>query len=86
MLNPKTQTAAQVSMKEELDAQVALDVFKYDAEYTIHEKEYEVRRSLGHFELLLFQLRIIKYDPDYTAARKSTRGCNRIQWDASGSR
>jgi predicted P-loop ATPase/GTPase len=32
----------QVSTKDELDALVALDVFKYDPEYNTHEKEYEV--------------------------------------------
>lgn len=32
----------QVSTKDELDAQVALDIFKYDPEYTQHEQEYEV--------------------------------------------
>ncbi len=44
-----------MSTKDELDAQVALDVFKYDTEYAIREKEYEVRRSLVHFEVLLVQ-------------------------------
>jgi 3',5'-cyclic AMP phosphodiesterase CpdA len=36
----------QVSTKDELDALVSLDVFKYDPDYNLHEKEYEVSHLL----------------------------------------
>jgi hypothetical protein len=43
----------QVSTKDELDALVALDVFKYDPEYNTHEKEYEVGLLQHWFVCLL---------------------------------